>query len=366
MRTILNYILIITATCFLFSCKKDGEQFNLQAGNFQGNNALTASANTVVLSAPKENDTAVIFQWTNADFGKQPVVSYILQLSTPADTAANHWTNAKTFTIDNNARRFAFIVKDLNNLLNSMGLTPGVANTIVVRIKASVNQYNGAESIIPAIYSNTIVQQITPYGLKLYVPGDYQGWAPATAPQLAPVAGRAGLYEGYVYMAGAGLHYFKYANSPDWDHTNYGDGGSGTFSTDGAAAGLSVPDGGYYYLTANLNTNTWTATKTIWGILGDATPGAWDNDTHLAYDATSQVWKVTANMLKNGSFKFRANNAWALDFGIDGAGNLQYADNPFLGYTAGLNNLSVPEDGNYTITLDLHTAGNYTYILHKN
>ena len=38
----------------------------------------------------------------------------------------------------------------------------------------------------------------------------------------------------------------------------------------------------------------------------------------------------------------------------------------FLDIQHGLNNLSVPSDGNYTITLDLHNSGNYTYILHKN
>jgi hypothetical protein len=71
-------------------------------------------------------------------------------------------------------------------------------------------------------------------------------------------------------------------------------------------------------------------------------------------------------MKKNGSFKFRANDQWVLDFAVDGSGKLRYANNPFLGYTDGLLNLSVPEDGNYDITLDLHLPGNYTYILHKN
>lgn len=364
MRTIVNYILILAAALSLFSCKKDAEQFDLQPGAFSGN-ALKASATTVVLTAAKENDTAITFQWSDAAFGKQAAVSYILQLAVPADTA-NNWAKAKTFTIDTKTLKYAFVVKDLNNLLNGMGLTPGVPNAIAVRIKANVNQYNGAESTVPPVYSNTLTQQITSYALTLYVPGDYQGWNPAAAPQLAPVAGRAGLYEGYVNITGTGTQYFKYTNAPDWGHTNYGDGGSGTFSTDGAAAGLSVPGPGYYYLTANLNNNTWTATKTTWGILGDASPGGWDTDTQLSYDATAQVWKVTANMKTNGSFKFRANNAWNLDFGIDAAGKLKYADNPFLGYTAGLNNLSVSADGSYTITLDLHIAGNYTYILHKN
>lgn len=364
MRTIVNYLFIIATMLFLFACEKDSDEYNLQPGSFAGN-SLTASSSTVVLAAATENDTAIRFQWSPAAFGGQPVISYVLQLGAIADTA-NNWAAAKSFNIEGSRLGYSFVTKDLNNLLNTMGLTPGVPNAIAVRIRANVNQYNGAASIIPPVYSNTVTQQVTSYSLDLFVPGDYQGWSPATAPRLAPVAGRPGLYEGYVYMPGAGQHYFKYTNAPDWNHTNYGDGGNGSFNTDGLAPGLSVPDGGYYYLTANLNNNTWTATKTTWSILGGATPGGWDTDTELSYDEATQVWKVTANMIKNGSFKFRANKAWALDFALDGNGKLQYADNPFLGYTAGLNDLTVPEDGNYTITLDLHVAGNYTYILHKN
>ncbi len=155
-------------------------------------------------------------------------------------------------------------------------------------------------------------------------------------PLLNPVPGRPGLFEGYVNITGSGIQYFKYTNAPDWNHTNYGDGGNGTFSTNGAAAGLSVPNGGYYELTANLNNNTWTATATTWSIIGDATPGGWNNDTQLTYDPVNQVWTVTAPMITGGSFKFRANDAWVIDFGINNAGQIEYADNPFFGYTAGL------------------------------
>ena len=94
-------------------------------------------------------------------------------------------------------------------------------------------------------------------------------------------------------------------------------------------------------MTANFNNNTWTATKTTWGIIGDATPGGWNSDTPMTYDAVNQVWKVTCNMVSTGSYKFRANNAWAIDFGMDPSNNkLVYADNPFFGYTPGLWNFS--------------------------
>lgn len=363
MQKRLDPILLFAVFVCMLSCKKEGQQYNLHAGQFQTGTALTASANSVTLTQEKENDTMLRFQWQAAAFGDKAVVSYTVQLAIPADTAGN-WSKAKTYT--SSGLQFAFIGKDLNNLLNGMGLAPGTPNTIAVRVKADINQYNGTASAVPPVYTNTVTVQITSYALDMYVPGDYQGWNPAAAPKLAAVNGRPGLYEGYVYMAGAGQHYFKFTNAPDWNHTNYGDGGNGSFSTDGNAAGLSVPDSGYYYLTANLNTNTWTATKTTWSIIGDATPGGWNTDTQLNYDAANQVWTTTANLKQNGSFKFRANHAWALDFGVDGNGALAYADNPFLGYTPNLGNLSVPADGNYTITLDLHVAGKYTCSLHKN
>ena len=66
-------------------------------------------------------------------------------------------------------------------------------------------------------------------------------------------------------------------------------------------------------------------------------------------------------MKQAGSFKFRANDALVIDFGIDNSGNLQYADNPLFTYNPNRNNLTVPADGTYLITLDLHVSQHYTY-----
>jgi hypothetical protein len=94
--------------------------------------------------------------------------------------------------------------------------------------------------------------------------------------------------------------------------------------------------------------------------------GGWGNDTQMSYSATTGLWTVTAAMVSTGSFKFRANNAWSIDFGIDANGHLAYADNPAYPYNGTLNNLSVPSSGNYTITLDLRNPNNYNYTLKKN
>ena len=195
----------------------------------------------------------------------------------------------------------------------------------------------------------------------LYVPGAYQDWKPATAPQIGSVAGSPIRFEGYVNFTGTGEQPFKFTDAPDWTHTNYGAGPGGTFNTDGQAGGLTVPSGGYYELTADLGKGTWTATKTTWSVIGNATPGGWETDTPMTYDPNKQVWTVTLAMKADGSFKFRANNAWKIDFGLDSNGKLQYVDNPFFDYNPSIKDLTVPDDATYTLTLDLHVPGKYTY-----
>lgn len=201
---------------------------------------------------------------------------------------------------------------------------------------------------------------------SLYVPGAYEGWKPATAPVINAIQGLPGVYEGYVNITGIGTPGFKFTSASDWDHINYGYAGNGTLSTDGKAAALTVPEAGYYELSANLNKNSWTATKTVWSIIGDATSGGWQSDMKMSYDRFKQVWTIKADMKAAGSFKFRANGAWFIDFGLDEGGNLQYVDNPLFSYNPKLKNLTVSADGNYTITLDLHVSGKYTYNLVKN
>ena len=195
----------------------------------------------------------------------------------------------------------------------------------------------------------------------LYVPGAYEDWKPATAPQIGSVPGSSTRFEGYVNFTGTGEQPFKFTNAPDWLHTNYGNGGAGTLNPDGQAGGLTVPSGGYYELTADLKKGTWSATKTTWSVIGNATPGGWEKDTAMTYNPEKQVWTVTMPMKAEGSFKFRANSAWKIDFGLDSNGKLQYVDNPFFDYNPSIKDLTVPDDGTYTITLDLHVPGKYTY-----
>jgi hypothetical protein len=51
------------------------------------------------------------------------------------------------------------------------------------------------------------------------------------------------------------------------------------------------------------------------GIIGDATPGGWDNETGMEQDANDvSIWRLRA-ILTDGELKFRADNDWAINWG---------------------------------------------------
>jgi retinol-binding protein 3 len=98
------------------------------------------------------------------------------------------------------------------------------------------------------------------------------------------------------------------------------------------------------------------ARQSQWGIIGNATPNNWDFDQPMTYDEASKTWKITLD-LKAGEFKFRANSNWNINLGDKkGDGVLKLNGN----------NLKVAANGNYTVSLMLNVAGNYTYKLIKN
>ena len=189
-------------------------------------------------------------------------------------------------------------------------------------------------------YTYTI-EVIGEMNLTLYVAGGHQGWSPESAPTLYS-RNFDFKYDGYVYFPDANTGY-KFTSQPNWDGPNYGNSGTdGQLSDDGGAGDLLIEEAGYYKFDVDLSESPYiyTATNTVWGIVGDATPGGWDADTEMTYDPETGLWSITTD-LNAGEFKFRANNNWDINLG-GSIGNLSY----------GGDNIPV-EEGTYTITLNL-------------
>ncbi|QCR22789.1 SusE domain-containing protein [Pontibacter sp. SGAir0037] len=342
------------------ACEKDPELTVLQKVLFTS--APEVSATSLVLTEENAEGQALNVTWPEVKYPVQAPVTYSIQVTLPADTiGANAWKNAFEKEIGDDATTASFTVKELNDIAKNLGLQADAEGTIAIRVKAYLDR---------EAYSQAVVVKVTPYQTftsypALWVAGDFQGWNIESAPTIVSVNDN-GIYEGYIYIPAGGTNEFKVYAQPNWEPVSYGDGGDGNLiEANFAGANFQAPSEGYYLFSVNLNTMKYMLMKTSWGMIGGATPGGWDSDTEMTYNPNNQTWSVTANMTADGSFKFRANKAWLLDFGINGDGKLAYANHPWLDYVD-QPQLTVPQNGNYTITLDLHVPGNYTYTIKKN
>lgn len=74
---------------------------------------------------------------------------------------------------------------------------------------------------------------------------------------------------------------------------------------------------GFYFVQANIVKLTTSVTEvTSFGIIGDATPGGWNDETPMTMVAGSNgyQWEMDVT-LTAGEFKFRANNGWDVNLG---------------------------------------------------
>lgn len=135
---------------------------------------------------------------------------------------------------------------------------------------------------------------------------------------------------------------FKFRANNGWD-INYGTFTKG--ATDGklnaGGENIAVTVEADYAFTLDLShPNAYTYTANRWGLIGDATPGGWNTDTDMTWDATNKVFTVTLD-LTAAKIKFRANDAWDINLGGDLNALAQNGAD-----------IAVASAGNYTITLN--------------
>ena len=349
-------ILLLSIFCIaaLASCDK-GEMGPVANTTNPSSPDITSpsSGESFAMSQDNSEDTLMTIQWTEPDYGFSSAPTYTVEMGVTGNDFSDPMEIA---TVQQTS--LPVITSDLNNMLLSAGFQAEQSHSLQLRIVASIS-----DSVSKAI-SETVDISITPYTVeinypKIYVPGSYQdasgytsNWSPADAPALYSVESND-QYEGYVHMANSGNE-FKFTRERNWADGDWGDDGAdGTLDPGGANIALS--NSGYYKMNVDLNGMTYSITNTQWGVIGSATANGWDSDQDMSYDPQTKVWTVTLD-LTAGEMKFRANDAWDLNYGdSDGDGDLE----------AGGSNIPVDEAGNYTITLNLSEAP-YTYTLDKN
>ena len=320
--------------------------------------------NSPLLTAPTAGSAYVLkpenaaaqaerFTWKSANFGGDVQVNYVVEM----DKKGNEFKTPKEIGSSlPSENQVSISVESMNVAALALKATPFTPSEFEVRVKASAGN-------LPVMYSSVIGIVVTAYtteNSKLWVPGGYaaasgylKDWDPASSPQLSASGYGKVDFEGYVNFNEANAEY-KFTSFPEWKGEFGAGAAAGTLDPKGA--NFKIPAAGYYQIVVDTEKLTYKATATVWGIIGDGTPGGWDNSTAMTYNKTTKVWTLTANLTQK-EMKFRANNAWDLNLGDTGAnGTMEY----------GGDNIKVPSAGNYTITLDLSSPRNYKYSLTKN
>ncbi|MCH2449487.1 MAG: SusE domain-containing protein [Gracilimonas sp.] len=348
----LNLFIFALAGFFIFTSCEDSVgpmlSTDIQAPSFSN----APSGESFVLTEETSDEVAFELEWRKPGVGFRAAATYTIEMAESGTEFADPSNLAQT---TNNS--LTMTVGQLNNRMLASGFPANVETEIDIRVKAEINDE------VEILYSSPVSFAVTPYFVdvnypEIYVPGGYQSasgygndWTPEDAPPLTSIDSND-RYEGYVYMANGG-NQFKFTPERNWDADWGDDGGDGTLEP--GSSNIELADAGYYKINVNLNTLVYTILDTQWGIIGDATANGWDSDTDMTYDAVEKVWTIDAT-LSAGEMKFRANDAWDLDYG-DNEGD------GFLDQGGG--NIAVPASGNYTVILDLSEAP-YSYELIQN
>lgn len=349
----LSLLLLSVLGFFMFtSCSEDN--LGPVVNSNPGSPSITApeSGQSYTLSEDQAEDTLMTMEWTNPDYGFPSAPKYIIQM----DSATQGFDDPMQL-VTVNGTTYSIMVGQMNSTILGAGLPFGEEVSLEFRVIASLSD-SMEQQISEPITLNFTAYSICKFCPAIYVPGSYQSasgygsdWTPADAPALSTVNDQD-QYEGYVYMANPD-NQFKFTPERNWSLDFGDDGGDGTLEE--KSANIALADAGYYKINVDLNSLTYSALNTTWGLIGDATPGGWNSDTDMTYDLTTKVWSLTVD-LNAGSIKFRANDAWDLNYGDDGADGILERDGA---------NISVSTAGNYTVKLNLSTYP-YSYSITQN
>lgn len=334
-RLSINIIAIILL-CFVSGCQKD--EFKIVAKP-EGGAKLEASETVLNLVKEQENELAISFQWTPADFGYAASITNVLQIG----LKGTDFAGAKEVNLTAGALKINYTTLEFNNILLALELPVEEESELEVRVKSSISP------TVDAQYSNVLSLTATPYAAisYVYVPGAYQNWVIESAERFVSPTSN-GIYSGIIQFPEIGSM-FKITQERNWDNA-YGEAESGVLVLNGGID-IASPMKGNVEVTVNTNTLLISYKLHSWGLIGDATPGDWVTDTPMKFNNQTQTWSATVT-LKKGGLKFRKNNDWGTNYGVtDGV------------FTSGGDDISITEQGIYTITLDVE---NEEFTLSKN
>ena len=381
---ILKYFTLLAATVGIMSaCTTDLEMVQtLPADQVVAPVLHELETTDVVITAETLVNTLAV-SWDAAYFGDKIVPSYSVLISkddveVPVIVGITKLEATLTYEQINLAA--ASSVED-----GGLGLPLDVASDVKLRIGATIgNSYD-------TYYSEAQDIKITPTSAEkkypmIYMPGSYQGWAPADAATKFQVLydfSGSGVFEGVADFGAANdaSREWKFTKDANWDF-DWGIPSGETPEAEAAEVTLINNDGGdrsniniytvnrYYHF--SMDTGSGLLKKNYSfdqvGVVGEITGWADGQDKVMEFNAAKRRFWVDIENL-SGQFKFRLDGKWdknwgANDFGVEvsnGDGNLEAEAGNYRVYLY----LSNPAELSYELSADMYgkeepTGGNTT------
>lgn len=345
-KNILLSIAFVLGILFIAGCEKDEVKVYISDSPTAPSLSGPSAPNGLQFTKD-DKDNSITFSWTAADFGFDASITYGVQVDKDA-SFSKPTTLLTSQDLSGSAK-----VSDINSALLAMDYEIDVEGTVKCRVFAMVSP--NADTAFSGIsdYTVTPYETLIDYPM-IYVPGAYQGWAPGDVNGRLFSYNFDDTYQGIIRLTGTGDIEFKVTPEPNWDNAWGGTLTDGTGTLDPAGGNFTMPAGTYEFTVNTSTLDIELKEADDWGIIGSSVPPYdWSVDSNMFYNGQRQMWEITADLV-TGEFKFRANDAWDLNYGSDNAdGNLN----------AGGGNIPIAADGNYTIRMD-HV--NLTYSLGKN
>ena len=286
---------------FFSACEKVGNLPYYQPGSVV---ALSSSTTTVAAAPADSLKIALTLSWSNPKYSvDSSTVKYIVEI----DSSGRNFSKSVSRTLSG-ALTTSFTAKDLNAILLGYGFSFGVAYDMDIRITSSYANNN------ELLRSNVIKVKMTPYKIppkvtppasgRLFIVGSATagGWNnPVPAPTQEFTKIDSVTYGGIFNLTG-GNEYLLLPVNGDWSHkfsvadkTVAGLNAGGSF---GADLNDNIPGpatSGRYKIIVDFQAGKFTVTPYT-GVLpsnlfivGDATPGGWNNPVPVPSQQFTQV-----------------------------------------------------------------------------
>jgi starch-binding outer membrane protein SusE/F len=339
MKNNLKYFLGVVLALGLFACK------NPEAGPILTLNSPPSITNptsgaSYVLTIDMKDAVFENFTWTGAEFSLSNVAqtTYKLQM----DLQGNDFASPVPLT-STDGLTYEMTVGSMNGKLLLMGVSPGEAATIELRIVANI------ENKLDDIFSNVVTITVNPYSDEVNVKPIYllgsatlAGWDNTAALEMSYVDG--GQYEIVTTLAPGVDQFLKFISTlgqwaPQWgtDATGTAENGPLVYRPDEVTAdppGIPAPDfASQFKIIADTALLTYEVFEygDIW-LLGGATAAGWDNTLALPMTKVAEGrYTITTTLDPAGEFWkiIDERGAWAPQWGTDASGT---ADSGILVY----------------------------------